>query len=546
MQRKSADQGESTAGHSSGASALVRRRVPTLTIVSHPDLQRAGERVLLEVMETLGVPMSVSRNGPDFARPGASGARPLDDPFLSRTPLMLEPRPHGGLRLMSPMQGTHVRVGDLTVRSGGVELTQAELGAGVPLVLAERVVLLLHLTSVPGPRAGGDLGLVGPSEQLQQLRDDILRVADLQVPVLIRGETGTGKELVARAIHEHGPRRSAPFVSVNLGALSKELVASELFGAQRGAYTGASRDREGFFRAAHGGTLLLDEVGEAPAEVQTALLRVLETGEVYPVGSHVPVPVDVRLVAATDADLETRIAERLFKAPLLHRLAGFELRVPALRERREDMGPLFLHFARRELAVIGEAHRLMAGDIRGEPWLPASLVARLLRYAWPGNVRQLHNVTRQLVIGSRGLSQLRVEAHLEQLLDSATTPVGGRALPEPALRWADVDALGRTLMPGVSIRRRPSDVGEQELLATLRASGWDLQATAVRLGISRSSVYLLIDKSTLLRSAGEVSPEELTRCFHECAGDVDEMAQRLEVSRRALLRRIRELGLDGV
>ncbi|MCP3065143.1 sigma-54 dependent transcriptional regulator [Myxococcus sp. K38C18041901] len=537
MQRKLSSNEESTAGHVRGAPVLGRRYVPTLTLISHPDLQRAGERALLEVLETLGVPMSMSRNGPDFSRPGVPGARPLDDPFLSRTPLWLEPRPRGGLRLVAPAQGTHVAVADTPVH-GAVELTAEALREGVPLVLAERLVLLLHLTAVPGPRGVDDLGLLGPSERLQQLREDILRVADLPVPVLIRGETGTGKELVARAIHEHGPRRSGPFVSVNLGALSKELVAAELFGARRGAYTGASVERDGFFRAAHGGTLFLDEIGEAPTEVQAALLRVIESGEVCPVGGHSPVPVDVRLVAATDADLEARIEERLFKAPLLHRLAGFELRVPALRERREDIGPLFLHFARRELANLGESHRLSRGDARAEPWLPASLMVRLLRHAWPGNVRQLHNVTRQLIIGSRGLPHLRVPSFLEQELASASTPLGGR------LALAPLPALERP-PSNPRARRKPSDVGEHELLEALRESAWDLQATAERLGIPRSSVYLLIERSSLLRAAGDVSAEELTRCFHECAGDIDAMARRLEVSRRALQRRIRELGLSG-
>ncbi|WNZ66047.1 sigma-54 factor interaction domain-containing protein [Myxococcus sp. MxC21-1] len=215
-----------------------------------------------------------------------------------------------------------------------------------------------------------DLGIVGHGEGIHRVREDIIRVADLAVPVLIRGETGTGKELVARAIHASGPRRAGPFVSVNLGALAKELVAAELFGAQRGAYTGASRDREGYFRAAEGGTLFLDEVGEAPPEVQAALLRVLETGEIYPVGGHTPVPVDVRLVSATDAHLEARIQERTFKAPLLHRLAGFEILVPPLRERREDVGLLFLHFARQELEAMGEGGQLTSADPRAEPGCP--------------------------------------------------------------------------------------------------------------------------------------------------------------------------------
>ena len=199
--------------------------------------------------------------------------------------------------------------------------------------------------------------MVGESAALRQVRAHVERIADLPVPVLVRGETGTGKELVARAVHLRSPRRDGPFVSVNLGAIPRDLAAAELFGAVRGAYTGAAQDRPGFFRAARGGTLFLDEVGEAPPEVQAMLLRVLESGEMYPVGGQAPVATDVRLIAATDADLEERIRDGRFKAPLLHRLAGYEIRLPPLRERREDIGPLFVHFAREELERIGEAGR---------------------------------------------------------------------------------------------------------------------------------------------------------------------------------------------
>ncbi|WP_342376118.1 sigma-54 dependent transcriptional regulator [Myxococcus stipitatus] len=536
MQQKLSADMSTTAVQTKGKSAQAPRSVPALTVVSHPQAQRIGERLLLEVLASVGRTAALSRNAPDFSRPGGLLALPLSDPFLSRTPVLFEPAANGGLRLLVPEDGTQVSVAGESV-AGGREFSREELAAGVPLVLAERVVLLLHLASPASEGAVKDLGLVGQAEGIQQLREDILRVADLRVPVLIRGETGTGKELVARAIHDQGPRRSGPFISVNLGALSKELVAAELFGAQRGAYTGANRDREGFFRAAHGGTLFLDEVGEAPPEVQAALLRVLETGEVTPVGGHAPVPVDVRLVAATDSDLEARIEERAFKAPLLHRLAGFELCVPPLRERREDIGLLFVHFARQELETTGETWRLASTDPRAQPWLPSAVAVRLVRYGWPGNVRQLRNVTRQLIIGSRGLPGLRVDSRLEQQLDGESLPVPGRVLSAPAQGQAEAaDAK--------SSRRKPSEVGENELLEALRACSWDLKATADFLGIPRPSVYVLIDKSPLIRTARDLSPEEISRCFQECEGDLDKMVQRLEVSRRALQRRVRELGLS--
>ncbi|MCY1044483.1 sigma-54 dependent transcriptional regulator [Corallococcus sp. bb12-1] len=538
-----------TAVRTQGTPTQAAHAVPALTIIGHAQPQRIGERLLLEGLLSDERAVSLSRNAPDFSRPGGVLSLPLGDPFLSRTPVRFEPGLRGGIRMLVPEDGTPVLVGGEPVK-GGREFPADALVAGVPLVLAGRVALLLHratprASTAPRPANPANpagLGMVGDSEGIVRVREDVLRVADLQVPVLVRGETGTGKELVARALHEQGPRRGGPFVSVNLGALSRDLIAAELFGTLRGAFTGATRDRDGFFRAAHGGTLFLDEVAEAPPEVQAALLRVLETNEVYPVGGQTPVRVDVRLVTATDADLEARIHDGRFKAPLLHRLAGFEIVVPPLRERREDITPLFLHFARQELESTGEAGRLTSADARAEPWLPASLAVRLARSAWPGNVRQLRNVARQLVIGSRGLPGLRVDARMEQTLDADALPIPGQPLnvEPPSSATENTPAGHRT-----PARRKPADVSEQEVLEALRACAWDLKATADWLGIPRSSVYVLIDKSSLLRTARDLSPEELTRCFHECEGDLDRMVQKLEVSRRALQRRVRELGLEG-
>ncbi len=508
--------------------------VPALTIISHPTPERAGERLLLTAL-TIGGTVSLSRTSPDFSRPGGTLGMPLADTFLSRKPLHFERTARGGVRLRAEEGGTQVRV-VREVLVGAREFEPEELAAGVPLVLAERLVLLLHLALSSDPPVSEELGMVGHSLGTRRVREDIIRVADLNVPVLIRGETGSGKELVARAIHQRSARAAGPFVSVNLGAIPKELAAAELFGARKGAYTGATQDREGFFRAAHGGTLFLDEVGEAPPEVQVLLLRVLETSEVYPVGGHSPVAVDVRLITATDANLEERIQEELFKAPLLHRLAGFEILVPPLRARREDIGVLFHHFARQELEALGEAHRLESTAARTEPWLPAALAVRLARFSWPGNVRQLRNLTRQIVIGSRGLPGLVASQRIEQELDAA--PAAPAAPPEPAA------SPPPEVEPTTPPRRKPSEVSDQELLEALRATSWDLKAAAERLGITRPSLYMLIDKSSSLRTAGDLSPEEITRCFRECQGDLDAMVQRLEVSKRGLQRRVRELGLN--
>jgi two-component system nitrogen regulation response regulator GlnG len=519
------------------------RPVPALTVISHPTPQRAGERLLLDSLAAGGT-VALSRIGPDFLRPGGTLGMPLADTFVSRKPLLFESTAKGGIRLRVEEGGTLVHIGTVPF-TGSREFEPEELAAGVPLVLAERVVLLLHLTLTSEAQPPEELGMVGYSAGARRVREDITRVADLKVPVLIRGQTGSGKELVAQAIHQCSPRRPAPFISVNLGALPKELAAAELFGARRGAYTGANQDREGFFRAAHGGTLFLDEVGEAPPEVQVLLLRVLETGEIFPVGSHAPVPVDVRLITATDADLQERIRQELFKAPLLHRLAGFEIQVPSLSERHEDIGVLFYHFARQELEALGETHRLDAAASQAEPWLPWPLAVRLVRFTWPGNIRQLRNLTRQIIIGSRGLPRLQANPRLEQELDASVSPPRVSSPGVPATSLTPVPQEPPTAKEPPAVRRKPSEVTDQELVEALRATSWDLKAAADRLGITRPSLYLLIDKSPSLRTAGDLSAEEISRCFQECNGDLDALVQRLEVSKRGLQRRLRELGLTS-
>ena len=529
--------GESTSADAStaakpahGGGSPAPGLVPALTIASHPKAHRVGQRLLLEAL-VAGQEVALSRNAPRFLRPGSALGQPLDDPFLSRKPLRFTPGARGGVRLEAEGEIAPRVAGE--VLRGIWEFSPEALAAGVPIELAERVVVLLH-QAAPAMEDGSDpLGLVGQSAAVLRVRRQVAQVADLDVPVLIRGETGTGKELVAQALHQRSPRSRGPFVSVNLGAIPKELAAAELFGAERGAYTSAVQGREGFFRTAHGGTLFLDEVGEAPSEVQVMLLRVLETGEVYPVGARTPVRVNVRLVAATDALLEARIQQGQFKAPLLHRLAGYEIRLQPLRERREDIGLLFYHFARLELVALGEAWRLEPESAHSEPWLPAPLASRLVRHSWPGNIRQLRNLTRQLVISSRGQPRLQVDPLIDQELASAVAPP-----------FAHLATPMEGAAPGPAQRRKPSEVSEEELLAALRQSSWDMQAAADQLGINRASVYYLIDKSSHIRTVKDLSAEELIHCFHECQGSLDAMVRRLEVSKRALYRRVRELGLE--
>jgi DNA-binding NtrC family response regulator len=526
-----------------------RSPIPSLTIVYHPVLRRIGDRALLGELVT-GREVKISRQAPRFAPPHQPQGTPLADSRLSRAPFELRPLGDGSVMLVPGESRTKIVIDGERVTEARCFSTAA-LERGVMLELGDRIALLLHLYQPCDESETGDLGLVGHSAEIARVRESIRRVAGVDVPVLIRGETGTGKELVASAIHEAGARRSRPLVSVNLAALPAALAAAELFGAQRGAFTGAARPQDGYFRRAHGGTLFLDEIGEAPVDVQVMLLRAIETGEIYALGAQRAEQVDVRLISATDANLDTLVEQGGFRAPLLHRLAGYEIHLPPLRARRDDIGRLLIHFLGLDLAEIGETDRLDRSE--PAPWLSMSLVTRLVRYDWPGNVRQLRNVVRQIVLGNRGRAEAELPESVLRLLDSATRPdrprPGHDTTPGPSAPPPAATATGRGERPAPVAgttpagRRKPSELSEPELADALRTHRWDIKATAAALCISRTSLYALIESSGLLRTAGELGVDEIRACYQEAGGDLDRMVERLCVSKKALRRRIKELGL---
>jgi two-component system nitrogen regulation response regulator GlnG len=367
--------------------------------------------------------------------------------------------------------------------------------------------------------------MVGANAAIEKVRGDVVRVADIDVPVLIRGESGTGKELLAHAIHNASHRKSRPFVALNMAAITTSTAASELFGHVRGAFTGAARDHEGLFMRANGGTLFLDEVGETPAELQAMLLRVLETGEIQPVGATRTRKTNVRLVAATDADLESETQKGRFKLPLLHRLSGYELRLPPLRDRVDDIARLFVHFFRMELEAVGEAQRLQPTD--GREVIPAGLMARMCRYEWPGNVRQLRNVVRQIVISSRGSEDLVVDASVERLLS-------GMQAPQPEVNGPNHSK---------SSKKKPAEITDDELLEALRRHDFQPGPVAREFGMSRTTLYARIEKSPCIRKASDLSQEEIGAALVASAGDLTVASRMLEVSKRGL--RLRMTELDG-
>src|ERR1051325_7446 len=261
--------------------------------------------------------------------------------------------------------------------------------------------------------------IVGTSPALRAVLANIAKVAPTDCTVIITGETGTGKELVARAIHKHSARSGRPFVSVNCAAIPPSLIASELFGHERGAFTGAVGRREGRFEQAAGGTLFLDEVGELPAEIQMALLRVLQEREFERVGSGRPIRADVRVIAATNRDLVAAVAEKTFRADLFYRLNVFPLEVPALRDRRKDIPLLVEYFTHRYATRAGK--RITR--------IPTATLEAFQDYDWPGNIRELQNLIERAVIVSDEAALTVDLRWLSGASRTAATPVSpaGRA-----------------------------------------------------------------------------------------------------------------------
>jgi two-component system, NtrC family, nitrogen regulation response regulator GlnG len=285
----------------------------------------------------------------------------------------------------------------------------------------------------PPPAASGAL-LIGEAPAMQEVFRAIGRLSHSHITVLITGESGTGKELVARALHEHSPRAKRPFIAINTAAIPKDLMESEFFGHERGAFTGAAAQRRGRFEQADGGTLFLDEIGDMPADLQTRLLRVLQDGSFYRVGGHSLVKVDVRIIAATHQNLEKAVAEGRFREDLFHRLNVIRVRIPSLRERREDIPLLLRHFLLRS-----------AQELQVEPKRLTPEVADYLQnLAWPGNVRQLENVCRWITVMAPAqeihLQDLPADLHKAESRGAAAAPaLAGESQEWPALlrQWAE-------------------------------------------------------------------------------------------------------------
>jgi two-component system nitrogen regulation response regulator GlnG len=333
--------------------------------------------------------------------------------------------------------------------------------------------------------------IIGEAPAMQEVFRAVGRLARSNITVLINGESGTGKELVAHALHRHSPRAERPFIALNMAAIPRDLLESELFGHERGAFTGAQHRRVGRFEQADGGTLFLDEIGDMPAELQTRLLRVLADGEFYRVGGHEPVRVDVRIIAATHQNLERLVAEGRFREDLFHRLNVIRVHLPALRERREDIPLLMNHFLKLAAKELG---------VEAKSLLPDT-VAELKKFEWRGNVRQLENTARWLTVMASG-QEIHVEDLPAELRESRRVEGGGGDWRHALRAWArDSLAAGQSGLLDEALPTFETIMIE----AALEHTGGRKQDAAKLLGWGRNTLTRKIKELGLEDEAPEAS-----------------------------------------
>ncbi len=365
--------------------------------------------------------------------------------------------------------------------------------------------------------------MLGQAPAMQDVFRAIGRLAQSQVTVLITGESGSGKELVARALHKHSPRAAGPFVAINTAAIPKDLLESELFGHERGAFTGAQTSRRGRFEQAEGGTLFLDEIGDMPFDLQTRLLRVLSDGHFYRVGGHSAVKANVRVIAATHQDLEQRVKEGAFREDLFHRLNVIRLRLPALRERREDIPMLTRHFLQRSALQLG-----------GEPKrITDAAMAQLCQFQFPGNVRQLENICHWLNV----MSPAQVIEVKDLPPEVLKQPPSSLAAVETAQQPAPMPVQNSAAV--LAVHQPSAGLPQPAVAASAGQPAWDalLEQEAARLlAEDRQDVWDVLVRqfeARLIQSA-----------LSATRGRRIEAAQRLGIGRNTITRKIQELGID--
>ncbi len=460
--------------------ALTRVSLPTLSFSSADDMLAALRTARPSVLIT------------DIRMPGKDGLALLQE-IKSR---------HPDLPVIVMTAFTDLNSTVAAFQKGAFEYLAKPFDINEAVTLIQRAVDLEQneAPNAPPTQAGRSgpgrpIMMQSSSVAMQEVFRAIGRLATSSATVLLTGESGTGKELIARALHTHSTRSAGPFVALNAAAIPRDLLEAELFGHERGAFTGATQLRKGRFEEASGGTLFLDEIGDMPLELQTRLLRVLAEGSFYRVGGANPIAVDVRIVAATHQPLEQRVAQGMFREDLFHRLNVIRLRLPALRERREDIPALVDLFMQESARSLGIAPRRLT---------PAAMQA-LIEFDYPGNIRQLENFCHWLSVMSAG-------------------------------QRIDVDSLP----PEVQTHHPVAVPFPEAQHPEMRSDSWvDLLGRAARERLMRNEPAVM---STLLK---EFETTLLTAALDYSRGRRAEAAQRLGIGRNTLTRKCRELGMDG-
>jgi two-component system, NtrC family, nitrogen regulation response regulator GlnG len=480
--------------------ALMREELPTRSF-THP-----GE--VLKALETAADDEAPQILVSDIRMPGGSG---LD--LLAR---VKEKMPGLPVIIMTAFSDLDSAVS--AFQGGAFEYLPKPFDLPKAIELIRRAVEESQREEVAEERMAEAPEMLGQAPAMQDVFRAIGRLSQSNVTVLITGESGSGKELVARALHKHSPRANGPFVAINTAAIPKDLLESELFGHERGAFTGAQTMRRGRFEQAEGGTLFLDEIGDMPFDLQTRLLRVLSDGHFYRVGGHNAVRANVRVIAATHQDLEQRVKDGAFREDLFHRLNVIRLRLPALRERREDIAMLARHFLQQSARQLGVEPKRISD----------AALARLSGFAFPGNVRQLENICHWLTVMAP--AQLIEAKDLPPEVGAAEAGAALVAVEPPEQAPQEPAAVAPVPPAPGPVGDRGTVPGEEPWEAALEAEARRLLASG------RHDVWDVLTRrfeSCLILTA-----------LHNTRGRRIEAAGRLGIGRNTITRKIQELGLD--
>ncbi len=493
-----------------------------LTIAWHPDPARIGEQF---IGSTEAGVIELSRFLPVFRHLNGE-ALPIGHGGVSRDPLRIVRDNNDGISICPPNSRMVVEVNGEEIKEARY-LDSEQIQAGVIITLGRAVFICVHWMHCL-PKHNPVEGFIGVGSSAIFTRDLIRLASTNDNTVLLLGETGTGKEVAAQAVHNLSKRAGAKMVSVNMAALNESLAAADLFGAAKGAYTGAQTTREGYFSEAQNSTLFLDEIGNTPATIQPMLLRVLENGEYRPLGATRDARSTARLITATDQDLY----HTNFNHALVRRLESFIIRIPPLRARREDIGLLICHLAKR--SDFAQVNLNL---------IPPGLISDLLNFEWPGNIRQLSNVIKRTLLSL----QMGEHPQLSKMVETPKIHVTASAELRKTSTIAPVPPppkLPEVIASDVAQQERKKlrDLTEQDVVDAMHRHGWTIQYAADDLGISRPSMYKLIEANSQIRRVEQIPAEEIREQLNAANQQVELCAAQLKTPSEALRRHLKGLG----